>query len=651
MRIRIPAAFCAAAILLSLPLPSGGQWKDLGGPGGCGIQALAANGSYLFAGTAFGVFVSTDEGGTWAAAGEVGSAALGNASVDRFYTSGPDLFALACRGILLSRDNGASWEPANTGLPDDPGVLCFLEVESVLYCGLYQGGIYRSMDRGAHWMPAGAGLPEDVEVMSLAAMGEVLYAGFEYDQGIYCSGDGGVTWAPLDPQLPDEAYARFLVVNGGRLLAGTSGDGIFMIEEGGRAWTKIEADWDEDGDIYFFASRGPGLLVNIEDKAYLSMDGGKIWREIEVGSSPDGVSISCFAASGPRLFVGTDGSGLFRSDDLGMTWIPVNAGFPSRADIAALARIGSDLFAASGEWGKGGSVYLRSEAGAGWEAAGLTLPEETDINCLEAVGTDLLAGTESGIFLSEDRGRTWSLVTPEQSDRPYVNGFAVDGLRILAGTNDGILLSTDRGRTWVRVFPEAEYSEPVDCFVRAGPALFAGGFRGVLVSRDRGGTWQRVNAGLPKGARCVALASDGKVIVAGITPPEDGKDQEFDAEGNPVIEIPDDPKYALFVSSDEGRSWTAAKPALTEPFKVSCLAASGSGFVAALEGYYLKAGRHCLGLFLSTDGGRSWTEEWPGQWTAAPINSFLVDKDEILAATKGAGVWRMPLSALKKRAP
>lgn len=651
MRTHVAVLLCGAVILFALPLQIRGQWTDLGGPGGCSIQALAANGSYLFAGTAFGVFVSTDEGGTWAAAGEVGSAALGNASVGRLYASGSDIFALASRGVLISRDSGASWESANTGLPDDPEVLCFLEVESVLYCGLYDGGIYRSTDRGAHWMPAGAGLPEDSEVSSLAAMGEVLYAGFEYDQGIYRSGDDGVTWAPLDPQLPDEAYARFLVVNGRRLLAGTSGDGIFMIEEGGTAWTKIEADWDEDGEIYFLTSNGPGLLVNIEDKAYLSMDGGTIWKEIEVGSSPDGVSISCFAASGPRLFVGTDGSGLFRSDDLGMTWIPVNAGFPSRADITALARMGPDLFAATGEWGKSGSVYVRSEGGAGWEAAGLTLPEETDISCLAAVGTGLLAGTERGIFLSEDRGRTWSLVTPEPHDPPSVNCFAVDGLRILAGTTDGILLSTDRGRTWVSVFPQPEYSEGVVCFVRVGAALFAGGFRSVLVSRDRGETWKQANSGLPKGASCVSLVSNGKVIVAGITPPEDEKDREFDAEGDPIIEIPDYPKYALFVSGDEGRSWTAGNTGLSEPFKVSCLAASGSSFVAALEGYYLKAGRHCLGLFLSTDGGRSWTEEWPGQWTAAPINSFLVEKDEILAATKGAGVWRMPLSALKKRAP
>lgn len=651
MRIRIAAACCGAAILLALPLPSGAQWKDLGGPGGCRIQALAANGNYLFVGTPFGVFVSTDEGGTWTSAGEVGSAALGNASVGRFFTSGPALFAITGRGVLLSRDNGASWESSNTGLPEDLGVLCFLEVESALYIGLYQGGVYRSMDRGAHWMSAGAGLPEDVGVISLAAMGEVLFAGFGYDPGIYRSSDGGVTWAPLDPQLPDEAYAEFLVVSGHRLLVGTSGDGVFMIEEGGAAWTKITADWDEGGEVFFMDSSGPGLLVYIDDKTYLSTDGGTIWREIEVGSSPDDVPISCFAASGPRLFVGTAGLGLFRSDDLGVTWIPVNAGFPSQADIPDLARIGPDLFVATHKWGESGSVYVRSEGGAGWEAAGLTLPEETDINCLEAVGTDLLAGTESGIFLSEDRGRTWALVTPEQSDPPSVNCFAVDGLRILAGTTDGILLSTDRGRSWVSVFLQAEYSEGVVCFVQVGAALFAGGFRGVLVSRDRGETWKQTNSGLPKGASCVSLASNGKVIVAGITPPEDEKDREFDAEGNLIIEISDYPKYALFVSGDEGRSWTAGNKGLSAPFKVSCLAASGSSFVVALEGYYLKVGRHCEGLFLSTDGGKSWTSEWPGQWMAAPINRLLVGKDEILAGTDGAGVWRLPVSALKKRWP
>ena len=53
MRNRLAAILWAAAMLASLPRFSAGQWVSLGGPGGCGVQALAASGSYIFAGTAF----------------------------------------------------------------------------------------------------------------------------------------------------------------------------------------------------------------------------------------------------------------------------------------------------------------------------------------------------------------------------------------------------------------------------------------------------------------------------------------------------------------------------------------------------------------------------------------------------------------------
>ena len=647
--IRIAATFCAAATLLALPLPSGGQWRNLGGPGGCHIQALVANGSYLFVGTAFGIFVSIDEGGTWAVTGEVGSAALGDASVSSLFASGMDLFALTPRGIFRSADGGAGWSALNTGLPKDADVQCLLEAESVLYCGLWEGGIFRSTDRGGHWMPAGQGLPGDAVVVSLAAMGQVLYAGFLYDKNVYSSTDGGITWGPMDPELPDDARAPFIVVSGGRLVAGSSGDGIFAIEDGGAAWTKIGADWSKDGGVTFLFASGQSLLAGVDDLAFLSTDSGLSWKRLEFGAAGEDLLINGFAASGPRLFVGIDGSGLFRSDDLGVTWVPVNAGFPTQADITGIARTGPDLFVATRTWGASGSVYVRTEGGAGWEAAGLTLPGETDINCLEAVGTSLLAGTDAGIFLSDDRGRTWSLVTPQQDGPPWVNCFEIEGIRIFAGTQDGIWLSTDRGRTWKKNFPLPDESARTECFVGVGKALFAGGSWGILVSRDYGETWSKVNAGLPLNASCVSLATDGRVIAAGITPPEE-KDSEVDAQGDPVI-VFDYPKYAIFLSEDGGQSWMAGVKGLPETYKVSRLAASGSSLIAALEEHYLKAGRHCLGLFHSTDGGKTWTPEWPGQWAAAPINCFVVDKDEILAGTAGAGVWQLPLAALKKRAP
>ncbi len=137
--IGIAAALFVSATLLALPLRSGEQWKNEGGPGGCNVYALAASGSYLFAGTELGAYVSTDYGRHWFPAGETGPAALGEAAVRGILISRSDIYALTEQGVSLSTDRGAGWTSLKTGLPDGSGVSCLLEAGSALYCGLSEG--------------------------------------------------------------------------------------------------------------------------------------------------------------------------------------------------------------------------------------------------------------------------------------------------------------------------------------------------------------------------------------------------------------------------------------------------------------------------------------------------------------------------------
>jgi hypothetical protein len=162
---------------------------------------------------------------------------------------------------------------------------------------------------------------------------------------------------------------------------------------------------------------------------------------------------------------------------------------------------------------------------------------------------------------------------------------------------------------------------------------------------DRGETWRSANGNLPDGTHCLSLATNGKVVLAGVYKsfPAAGPEEE------PVIDL--DHKFAIMSTGDGGRSWNAVTMGLPEEFRVGCIAASGSAFIASLESTETKLGTRSLGLSLSTNGGVSWTSDWPGRWSAEVVNEFLVEKDEILAATDGAGIWRLPLSALKKREP
>lgn len=647
MRTRSTIVFWAAVFLAVFPPPSNAQWRNLGGPGGCSVQALAVNGRYLFAGTPFGIFVSTDEGGTWTPAGEIGKVTSGSAATQAIYTFGANVFASTRSGLFLSRDNGAAWTAANSGLPEDAAANCLVEAGGVLFCGLDDKGIYRSTDSGANWMAARTDLPDEkyVGISSLACLGQALYAGYEYRYGVYRSGDSGASWAPMVPALPGDQGVDFLVTVGRRLLAAT-GHGLFAIEDGGKAWSKLGEAWSADEQITFLASSGQATVAGLEDgRAYLSTDAGTSWTGIAIGPAGDEPEFSGFAAVGPRLFVAVTDKGLFRSDDLGATWSTVETGFPSAADIPCLVRMEGALFAAVRRWGVPGSLAVKAEGGSGWERLGFVLPEEKDFICLEAAGTNLIAGTEFGFFLSDDRGRTWSPVGPESGDPPWVNCLETVGSRVFAGTTEGIFLSTDRGRTWVKKFPAPPESASFECFAQDGSALFAGGYRGIFVSRDRGETWRSAMGDLPEGTHCVSLATDGKVLLAGVFPRPNKGSPAVDPE-EVIVDLY--PEFAILRTGDGGKIWSPVTAGLPPKFRVGRLAVSGSAFVASLEDVYIKAGLRSIGLFLSTNGGVTWTSDWPGSWSAKAINDLLIEKDEILAATAGAGIWRLPLSALKR---
>jgi photosystem II stability/assembly factor-like uncharacterized protein len=468
----------------------------------------------------------------------------------------------------------------------------------------------------------------------------------------------------MDPEPPeDSGGGRLAAVGQSLFLAGEHG--IFAYKDGGSAWTKVEAGWAPDAELGFFAASGGDLLAVVDGKGYLSADSGVTWREIKIGPATDDLEISCFAAVGTFLYAGVAASGLFRSEDAGASWAPVETGFPSQVNISAFVRMGTALFTAVKAWGQAGRLFVQEEGNAGWEPVEMAFPEETTISCLTVAGSNLIAGMNNGLFLSGDRGRTWTPVGPARKVRikdeePAEGGgndlepisvscFEAVGTRILAGTGEGIFMTEDRGRTWVQVFPPPPEKAGFDCFTRMGEALFAGGSSGLYVSRDGGETWRPVPMGPFQGTHCVALETDGKIIVAGIYP-RAAKSPAVPDEDEPIVTIDGlYPKYAILVSRDEGRSWKAVTEGLPADFRVGLLAGSASGFIASLENTYTKGGRYSLGLFLSTDGGMTWTPDWPGRWSAEPINQFLFEKDTILAATEGAGIWRLPLAALKER--
>jgi photosystem II stability/assembly factor-like uncharacterized protein len=113
----------------------------------------------------------------------------------------------------------------------------------------------------------------------------------------------------------------------------------------------------------------------------------------------------------------------------------------------------------------------------------------------------VLAGTELGIYLTEDGARTWKLVQATRKVTYDLRQSPHDPRTFLAVTSaDGALRSNDGGRTWQKIAGvPSQHTLHYGHFDphHARRLVICGWDAGVLVSEDDGRTWHDRSAGLP----------------------------------------------------------------------------------------------------------------------------------------------------------
>jgi hypothetical protein len=167
-----------------------------------------------------------------------------------------------------------------------------------------------------------------------------------------------------------------------------------------------------------------------------------------------------------RIWIGSASGGVWRSDNAGSTWQPMNS-FLSMLGIGSMALDPGDanhLYVGTGEGfaetveGSSNTAFLRGagifesfDAGATWARIPSTATPDfyfTNRISVSPQSRDvLLAATGTGIFRSTDRAQTWTQV--HNARTLDVDFHPTDGTRAVAGRTDGVALhSVDGGLTW-----------------------------------------------------------------------------------------------------------------------------------------------------------------------------------------------------------
>lgn len=363
---------------------------------------------------------------------------------------------------------------------------------AIIYASAYPGGVFKSMNQGKTWSEINFGLAsfaiKDPLRQGYYAFAisrtkpNILYLGM-YGAGMYKSLDKGDTWMPINGK--------------NRVMDG-------------KAITSLLIDPDNPGKVW----------VTTEEGLHQTEDGGQKWEELSFPGEKSQLRLIKMNKE-KKLFVSRLGYELYRSDNSGKDWRPING------------------------FGNFGTFWPMWDDRPLYQYTSLVFhPQDPDI---------LLFGTfPAGIFKSKDKGKTW-----RESNVGWTNDgvFSMvfhpkDRTTIYCGTYNGVNRSIDTGDSWEawdKGWPDEQWIFSIDFDPRNPDVIYAcskngenegrgrEGFRGTVMKSTNGGhDWFPVTKGLDE-------------------------DQEF----YKILVDPNHPdliylatqRDGVFISSDGGKTW------------------------------------------------------------------------------------------------
>lgn len=223
------------------------------------------------------------------------------------------LIAATTMGVKDSKDGGDTWVRRMEGMKE---VLMVVSVAidpkrpNILYAGT-SGGVYRSFSAGEMWEKVNSGLvPPDMLKSSRAL---------------------NVSMLLVDAFEPDTVYAATL-------------NGMYKSTDKGGSWTRIGTSLTDPIVPVMVLDRTKRGTIYIGGRFGIlrSEDGGGTWRPMNQGLASLNVRSLVQSPIDPTVFyLGTNGSGLYKSDNAGETWVVMPAVEETVSRKQARLQIGS----------------------------------------------------------------------------------------------------------------------------------------------------------------------------------------------------------------------------------------------------------------------------------------------------------------------
>ncbi len=432
-------------------------WK-MSGPFGGDVAALAIdprNGQRLFVGTNDGqLFRSVDAGVTWQRV-KPGVKASGYAlGIIHFDHQHPNVIYIGATqikdaindatggAIFVSQDGGESWREIEVMRGRSiRGLVQSVKDENMLLIAA-RDGIYRSKDRGASWERI---TPDnDPELRNFHSVAtdprdaNIIYVGTTHLP--WKTADGGLTWTRAGSKetgMIDDSDIFCISIDGTNpdTMFMSACSGIYKSTSASEKWTKIQGmpfTSRRTHVIYQHPSRPEVLFAGTTEGLWYSKDAGQTWSM--GGMSPRRQVINAVAIhpdQPDRVYIGTEDNGILISTDGGETFEPSNLGFVNR-QIRVVAYDRTErgrVYAGVINDGANGGFFVSEDGGLTWQqsARGMGISDVHSIHQSMQQPELIYAGTNHGLYRSDNRGLSWAKVVKDKPAEPVVAEPSNDG--------------------------------------------------------------------------------------------------------------------------------------------------------------------------------------------------------------------------------
>ncbi len=504
--------------------------------------AVDPDNGHVYAATSFNLQKSTDGGFTWSlCAPSHESYAAEILSLSILPTHPSTIYAGGLYRICRSRDGGITFDDIQHSLwtlvadPSSPNILYFAR-------GSDTSWLNRSYDWGDSFESIQEEFPGSIQTLAVSPTSpNLLFMGTT--KGFYRSFDGGLSWQEINLGYQNTAVMKIVIDQNSPnvIFAGTCGAGVFRSDDGGENWTSLNRGLREScyvlDDVFGISCEvtRPGfVLATNHTGVFLSHDRGNHWKLVHINlrhagnfmydlihhqdalhdprnnttyasmgnellkSEDEGATwaslsyaerfILCLAVDpvDPEiLYIGTDGTGIWKSPDGGYTWTPINSGLGNLSvwEIVADPNSPSTLYA-----GTDSGLYKSTDGGINWNYLRFLSLRVRSIAINPLNTRELYAGTTSWLFKSTDGGTSWQSTNVLGR---YVTLDPTDPSHVYAGTYEqGMYQSLNGGQTWAAMNQGLTESNVIFLAFDPNPpkTVYAGTLDGVFA-------WSEIPAG------------------------------------------------------------------------------------------------------------------------------------------------------------